>query len=84
MATEERRTGGGNGFLYFVVGALVVGVAVLAWMMLSDQPANNSDPLSRAAESVSEAAESISESAEDAANTMPQTAPAPEPAPAPQ
>lgn len=84
MAVEQGRSSGGNGFLYFIVGALVVGVGVLAWLMLSGQAAESNDPMSRAAESVSEAAESISESAENAAQKMPQPAPAPEPAPAPQ
>lgn len=82
MAIEERRTSGGNGFLYFVVGALVIGVAVLAYMMLSGQPSAEDDALGRAADSVSEAADSISDSARDAARNV--TPPAPAPAPAPQ
>ena len=31
MATEQRSSGG-NGFLYFAIGALIVAVAVLGWM----------------------------------------------------
>lgn len=83
MAIEERRTSGGNGFLYFVVGALVIGVAVLAYIMLSGQPRTaEDDALGRAADSIGDAADSISDSARDAARNMPQV-PAPQPAPAP-
>ena len=75
MAIEERPTsGGGNGFLYFVVGALVVGVAVLAWFMFG-QPTSTESSLDRMADSVGEAADSISDSARDAAPP----APAPQP-----
>ena len=84
MAVEERREGGGNGFLYFIGGALVVGVAVLAWILMSGQAPAQDDPLSRAAESVSEAADSISDSARDAADNVTPPAPAPAPTPAPQ
>ena len=82
MAIEERREGGGNGLLYFIVGALVIGVAVLAWVMLSGQPRAKDDALGRAADSIGDAADSISDSARDAARNMPQ-APVPQPAPAP-
>lgn len=79
MAVEERPTsGGGNGFLYFVVGALVVGVAVLAWFMFG-QPATTDSSIDRMADSVTEAADSISDSARDAADNV--TPPAPAPAP---
>ncbi len=78
MAIEERRpSGGNNAFLYFVVGALVVGVAVLAWFMFG-QPTSTESSLDRMADSVGEAADSISNSAEDAArNVTPAPAPAP-------
>jgi hypothetical protein len=83
MAVEERREGGGNGFLYFIVGALVIGVAVLAWIMMSGQAPVQDDPMSRVADSVSEAADSISDSARDAADNVTPPAPAPAPAPTP-
>lgn len=82
MAIEERPTSGGNGFLYFVVGALVIGVAVLAWYLMSGQTSTTDNSLDRVADSVSEAADSISDSAEDAARNV--TPPAPQPAPTPQ
>lgn len=75
MAIEERRPRGGNGFLYFVVGALVVGVAVLAWFMFG-QPSTTDSSLDRMADSVGEAVDSISDSAEDAARNVTPPAPA--------
>ena len=83
MAVEERRTGGGNGFLYFIVGALVVGLAALAWYMMSGQAPAQDDPMGRVADSISDAADSISDSARDAADNVTPPAPAPAPAPAP-
>ena len=84
MAVEERRTGG-NGFLYFAVGALIVAVGVLAWMFYNGESnrANDGTALERVADSVSDAADDIGDSARDAARNIPQPAPAPEPAPAP-
>ncbi len=78
MAEEQRREGGGNGFLYFAIGALVVSVAVLAWMMLrtDNRPSNAEKALGQVADSVSDAADSISDSAREAAENMPEPAPA--------
>ncbi|MBP9234151.1 MAG: hypothetical protein KBF30_05715 [Hyphomonadaceae bacterium] len=83
MAVEENRTRGGNGFLYFAVGALIVAVGVLAWMFYSGQTNRSSadTALERVADSVSDAADDIGDSARDAARTVPQPAPAPPPAP---
>ena len=86
MAVEDRRESGGNGMLYFIVGALVVGVAVLAWFMFGQQqqPSSAEDALSRAADSVGDAADRVGDAAGDAArNVTPPPAPAPTPVPAP-
>ena len=42
MATEQSSSGSGNGFLYFAIGALIVGVGVLAWMFYNDQTHHSS------------------------------------------
>ncbi len=81
MAGEQPRASGGNGMLYFIVGALVVGVAVLAWMMFgqAQRPSTAEDAIGRIADSVDDAADSMSDSARDAARNV-----TPPPAPAPQ
>lgn len=83
MAVEQRPTSGGNGFLYFAIGALIVAVGVLAWMFYNGQTNRSSEDtaLERVADSVSDAADDISDSARDAARSIPQPAPAPAPAP---
>lgn len=83
MAVEERRSGG-NGFLYFAVGALIVAVGVLAWMFYNGENNRNStdSAIERVADSVSDAADDIGDSARDAARNVPQPAPAPAPTPA--
>jgi hypothetical protein len=88
MAVEQPRESGGNGMLYFIVGALVVGVAVLAWMMFGQvqKPSTTEDALGRAADSIGDAAESVGDAARDATRNVtppPAPAPAPQPAPAP-
>lgn len=86
MAVEERRTSGGNGFLYFAVGALIVGVGVLAWMFYNGQTNRSAEDtaIERIADSVGDAADDIGDSARDAARNIPQpTPPAPQPAPSP-
>ncbi len=86
MAVEERRESGGNGMLYFIVGALVVAVGVLAWMMFGQpqQPSSAEDALSRAADSIGEAADKVGDAARDAVpNVTPPPAPQPAPVPAP-
>jgi hypothetical protein len=77
MAVEERRSGG-NGFLYFAVGALIVAVGVLAWMFYSGETSRSSadGAIERMADSVGDAADDIGDSARDAARSIP----APEPA----
>lgn len=85
MAVDEPRASGGNGMLYFIVGALVVGVAVLAWMMFGQvrKPSTSEDALGRAADRIGEAADSVGDAARNV-TPAPAPAPAPQPAPMPQ
>jgi len=62
MATGA--SGSSNGFLYFVVGALVVGVIVLGVMFFNGE--RNDSPLENAAEAVGEAADEIGDAARNA------------------
>lgn len=80
MAVEERRSGG-NGFLYFAVGALIVAVAALAWMFYQGETSRGADTaVERMADSVGDTADAIGDSAREAADNLPQ---APQPAPNP-
>jgi hypothetical protein len=67
MATES--SGSSNGFLYFIVGALVIGMIVLGVMFYNGgfggAPAS---PTERAADAVGDAAEKIGDAAKDATN----------------
>ena len=79
--TTER--GGGNGFLYFAVGALIIAVAVLAWMFYGGGWGNSANTnsadsaIERSADAVGDAADRLG----DAASRIPTPAPA-QPAPA--
>lgn len=42
MAEPAERSGG-NGFIYFVIGALVVAVAVIAWIALANGGQDGAD-----------------------------------------
>lgn len=79
MAVEERRSGG-NGFLYFAVGALIVAVIALGWMFYSGetQRSPTESAVERMADSVDDAADAIGDSAREAADNIP----APESTPA--
>jgi predicted negative regulator of RcsB-dependent stress response len=83
MAVEQRTTtsGGGNGFLYFAVGALIVAVGVLAWMFYQGESnrSRSDTALERVADSVSDAAKDIGDSAKDAARNIPTPQPTPSP-----
>ncbi|MDP3493127.1 MAG: hypothetical protein Q8R82_08425 [Hyphomonadaceae bacterium] len=81
MATEQRTTSSGNGFLYFAIGALIVAVGVLAWMFYNGEtsPSPQDTAIERMADSVGDAVDDIG----DATRNLPQPAPAPVPAPAP-
>jgi len=67
MATES--SGNANGFLYFIVGALVVGMIVLGVMYfnggLGTTPAT---PTERAADAIGDAADKVGDAAKDATN----------------
>jgi hypothetical protein len=60
MATETRSS---NGFLYFIVGALVLGMAVLAFMFFNGGADTNNGPIEGVAESVGEAADEVGDAA---------------------
>jgi hypothetical protein len=82
VSSSSTTTGGSsNGFLYFVVGALIVGVAVLAWMFYGGGPATSN----RVAEntSVERSADAIGDAAEDISDAARRNTPTPTPAPAP-
>lgn len=82
MAVEERRvSSGGNGFLYFAVGALIVAVGVLAYMFYNGESnrSRSDTALERVADSVSDAAKDIGDSAKDAARNIPTPQPSPSP-----
>lgn len=66
MATETR--GNSNGFLYFIVGALVIGVAVLAFMFYNGQSTSSSTEASieRSADAIGDVADEIGDAARDA------------------
>ncbi len=81
MATEQSSSGGGNGFLYFAIGALIVAVAVLGWMFYGGGLGNQTpteSAIERSADAIGDAADDVSDSVRDAARD----APAPQPAPA--
>ncbi|MET0545431.1 MAG: hypothetical protein ABWZ40_03890 [Caulobacterales bacterium] len=75
MATEARS--GGNGFLYFVVGALVVIVGVLAYVMYgSGASQNNANAaLERSADAVGDAANAVENRAKQTPDIQPVPAP---------
>jgi hypothetical protein len=79
MATTQQSgdTGrGSSGFLYFVVGALVVAVGVLGYMYYSGQTRSDS-AVERSADKIGDAARDIGDAAKDAAHTIPTPAPQP-------
>ncbi len=72
MATETRESN--HGFLYFIVGALIVGVIVLGFLFYNGNLGQSSTDASieRSADAIGDAADRIGDSAEDAArNTRP-------------
>lgn len=82
--TTER--GGGSGFLYFAIGALIVAVGVLGWMFYdggwrTDRSADTA--IERSADAIGDAADDIGDAARDATRSIPSPAPAPQPAPQP-
>jgi hypothetical protein len=68
MATEVRESN--HGFLYFIVGALIVGVIVLGFLFYNGTLGGRSSSdaaIERSADAIGDAADRIGDSAEDAA-----------------
>lgn len=68
MATETRESN--HGFLYFIVGALIVGVIVLGFLFYNGNLGGQSSTdasIERSADAIGDAADRIGDSAEDAA-----------------
>jgi hypothetical protein len=66
MATET--SGNSNGFLYFIVGALVVAVVGFGIMYFNGGFGQPQTPVERAADAVANAADRVGDAANDAAN----------------
>lgn len=62
MATES--SGSSNGMLYFLVGALVVGLLVIGYFVMNGRPA--ATPMERVADAVGDAANQVGDAAKDA------------------
>ena len=74
MATEVRESN--HGFLYFIVGALIVGVIILGFLFyngnLGGRQSSTDAAIERSADAIGDAADRIGDSAQDAArNTNP-------------
>jgi len=73
MATESESSN--NGFLYFIVGVLLVGVVVIGFMMYNGQGVSKSpteSAIERSADAVGDAADKVGDAARDATrNTNP-------------
>jgi len=68
MATEIRESN--HGFLYFIVGALIVGVIILGFLFYNGNLGGRSSSdaaIERSADAIGDAADKIGDSAEDAA-----------------
>ena len=68
MATEVRESN--HGFLYFIVGALIVGVIILGFLFYNGNLGGRSSSdaaVERSADAIGDAADRIGDSAEDAA-----------------
>jgi hypothetical protein len=91
VVRTERR--GGNGFLYFIVGALVVAVGVIGFLYYENQRTTTQarTQTEQKLEAIGNAADKLGDTVRDAtrgADQKPQTLPAPQPVqpaqPAPQ
>jgi hypothetical protein len=67
------RSGGTNGFLLFVVGALVVAVGVLGYMFMTGSLGQTREEaaIERSADAIGDAARDITDTVEDAAERAP-------------
>lgn len=71
---------GGNAFLYFVVGALIVAVGVLGFFFLQDRQSGSEASIERSADAIGDAADDISDAVRDAGRDLPPpTTPVPAP-----
>ncbi len=79
MATETR--GSSNGFLYFIVGALLIAVAVLAFVSYNGSLTQTREDaaIERSADAISDAARDIGDSVDDATRRAAVSVPAPQP-----
>jgi uncharacterized protein HemX len=80
----EKEKSGGNGFLYFAVGALIVAVAGLGYMYWSGQQTadQKQTAMERQIDSIGDAADNLGDTVREAARNVqrqPQTQPAPQP-----
>lgn len=64
MATES--SGSSHGFLYFIVGVLLVGMIVLGVMYFNGSTPAPATPMERAADAVGDAADKVGDAAKDA------------------
>jgi hypothetical protein len=81
MASDTRVSS--NGFLYFIVGALLVAVGVLAFMSYNDNLGQTPEEaaIERSADAIGDAARGIEDTVSDAARDAQRNAPPPPPAP---
>lgn len=63
MATES--SGNSHGFLYFIVGVLLVGVVVLGIVYFNGGTPAPASPVERAADAVGDAADKVGDAAKD-------------------
>ncbi|MDZ4761263.1 MAG: hypothetical protein SGJ21_09350 [Alphaproteobacteria bacterium] len=79
FVSKTEKTGGG--MIYFIVGALLVAVAVLGYMMYQSQNADTTanTAIERSADAIGEAADDVGDAARDVTRIPPQTQPAPAP-----
>jgi len=83
MASDTQS--GGNGFLYFIVGALIVAVGVLAFLSYNGTLGQSREDaaIERSADAIGDAARGIEDSVGDAARDAQRNAPDPVPLPPP-
>lgn len=76
-----REKTGGSGMLYFIVGALVVAVGVIGYLMYEGSTTSSSrdTAIERSADAIGDAANRIGDSIDDMTTRQPQTNPQPHP-----
>ncbi len=75
--TSGNSPGGSNGFIFFIVGALVVAVAVLGYMYFQGDLGQSREEaaIERSADAIGDAAREITDTVQDAADQVPQPQP---------